>query len=74
MESVSHGLWEEKWGGVPSFIKEYQCANFSKNSKLLSTCLVWKIARTPLLVIDRKQPHLKTIFISVLQMKSSSTC
>jgi hypothetical protein len=21
MESVSHGLWKEKWGGVPSFIK-----------------------------------------------------
>jgi hypothetical protein len=37
MESVSHGLIKEKgWGGVPSFIKEHQCAKFSKNSKPLS--------------------------------------
>jgi hypothetical protein len=30
MESVSHGLWKEKWGGVPSFINEHQCANFQR--------------------------------------------
>jgi hypothetical protein len=30
MESVSHGLRKEKWGGVPSFIKEHQCANFQR--------------------------------------------
>jgi hypothetical protein len=29
--SISHGLWKEKWGGVPSFIKEHKCANFSQN-------------------------------------------
>jgi hypothetical protein len=31
MESVSHGLWKEKWGGVPSFIKEHKSANISQN-------------------------------------------
>jgi hypothetical protein len=56
-DSVSHGLGKEKWGGVPNFIKEYVCANFSKNLELLSTCLVWKIARTPLPVVD-KNNHL----------------
>jgi hypothetical protein len=30
IESVSHGLWKKKWGGVPSFIKEHQCANFQR--------------------------------------------
>jgi hypothetical protein len=34
MESVSHGLRMEKWGGVPSFIKEHQCANFSQKLAL----------------------------------------
>jgi hypothetical protein len=31
MESVSHGSWKEKRGGVPSFIKEHNCANISQN-------------------------------------------
>jgi hypothetical protein len=53
MDSVSLGLWKEKWGGVPSIIKEHLCANFSKNSEPLSTCLVWKIARTPLQSLTR---------------------
>jgi hypothetical protein len=53
-DSVSHGLWKEKWGGVPNFIKEHVYANFSKNSEPLSTCLVWKITSTPLPVVDRK--------------------
>jgi hypothetical protein len=30
MESVSHGLWKEKCGGVPSFIKEHKSANLSQ--------------------------------------------
>jgi hypothetical protein len=38
------------------------------------TCLVWKIARTPLLVVDKDNHLSKQTFISVLQMKSSSTC
>jgi hypothetical protein len=31
MKSVSHGLWKEKWEGVPSFIKEHKYANLSQN-------------------------------------------
>jgi hypothetical protein len=31
MESVSHGLCKEKWGGVPSFIKEHKSTNLSQN-------------------------------------------
>jgi hypothetical protein len=34
MESVSHGLWKEKWGGVPSFIKEHKSANLSLKNLL----------------------------------------
>jgi hypothetical protein len=31
MESVNHSLRKEKrWGGVPSFIKEHQCAYLSQ--------------------------------------------
>jgi hypothetical protein len=37
MESVSHGLREEKGGEeCQSFIKEHYCAKFSKNSEPLS--------------------------------------
>jgi hypothetical protein len=37
MESVSHGLSKEKGGEeCQSFIKEHQCAKFSKNSEPLS--------------------------------------
>jgi hypothetical protein len=37
MESVSHSLRKEKGGEeCQSFIKEHQCANFSKNSEPLS--------------------------------------
>jgi hypothetical protein len=68
IESVSHGLWKEKWGGVPSFIKEQKFANLSLKT------LVWKIVRTALLVVDKNNHLSKLIFISVLQMKSSSTC
>jgi hypothetical protein len=38
------------------------------------TYLVWKMARTPLLVVDKDNHLSKPTFISVLQMKSSSTC
>jgi hypothetical protein len=74
MDSVSHGLWKEKWGRVPSFIKEHVCANFSRNSKPFSTCLVWKIARTTLPVVDKNNHLSKHFFISIWQMKSSRTC
>jgi hypothetical protein len=63
MESVSHGLRKEKrWGGVPSFIKEHKkCQSLSK------TCFifVWKIVRTPLLVVDKDNHLSKPNFISL---------
>jgi hypothetical protein len=68
MESVSHGLWKEMWGGVPCFIKEQKCANLSQN--LLSM----EDSKNPIASHWQEQPPLKTIFISILQMKSSSTC
>jgi hypothetical protein len=69
MESVSHGLWKEKWGGVPSFIKETKVS-----ISLSKTCLVWKIVRTPLPVVDKNNHLSKKNHLSVLQIKSSSTC
>jgi hypothetical protein len=48
-----------------------------KCQSLSKTCLIfiWKIVRTPLLVVD-KDNHLSkpNFYLSVLQMKSSSTC
>jgi hypothetical protein len=35
MESVSHGLWKEKWGGVPNHKRAQMCQLF-KNSEPLS--------------------------------------
>jgi hypothetical protein len=73
MESVSHGLWKEKrWGGVPSFIKEHKSANlYLKN--LLHFCM--EDSKNPIASRWQRQPPLKTNFyLSVLQMKSSSTC
>jgi hypothetical protein len=63
---------KERWGGVPSFIKEHQSANFSLKNLLN---FLRKIVRTPLPVID-KDNHLSkpNFYLSVLQMKSSSTC
>jgi hypothetical protein len=43
---------EKKSGEECQTIKEHINASY-KNSEPLSTCLVWKIARTPLLVVDR---------------------
>jgi hypothetical protein len=70
MESVIHGLWKEKWGGVPRFIKEHQSANIS-----LKNLLCIEDSKNPIASRWQKQPPLKTNFyLSVLQMKSSSTC
>jgi hypothetical protein len=73
MESVSHGLRKEKrWAWVPSFIKEHKSVNLSLKNLLI---FVWKIVRTPLPVVD-KDNHLSkpNFYISVLEIKSSSTC
>jgi hypothetical protein len=63
---------EKRWGGVPSFIKEHNSANLSLKNLLI---FVWKIVRTPLLVVD-KDNHLSkpNFYLYVLQIKSSSTC
>jgi hypothetical protein len=56
MVSVSHGLWKENWGGVPSFIKEHKCANLSQN--LLSM----EDSKNPIASRWEEQRRLKTIF------------
>jgi hypothetical protein len=73
MESVSHGLWKEKrWKGVPSFIKEHQSANPSLKN-LLTFCM--EDSKNPIASRWQRQPPLKIQFyLTVLQMKSSSTC
>jgi hypothetical protein len=57
---------------VPRFIKEHKSANLSLKNLLI---FVWKIVRTPLPVVA-KDNHLSkpNFYLSVLQMKSSSTC
>jgi hypothetical protein len=62
----------KRWGEVPNFIKEHKSVNLSLKNLLI---FVWKIVRTPLPVID-KDNHLSkpNLYLSVLQMKSSSTC
>jgi hypothetical protein len=67
MESVSHSLWKEKrWGWVPSFIKGHKSANLSLKN-LLYFCM--EDSKNP--IASRWQRQLP---LSVLQMKSSSTC
>jgi hypothetical protein len=63
MESVSHGLRKEKWGGVPNYKRAQMCQLF-KQFGTAFTCLVWKMARTPLLVVDRNNHLSKQFFIS----------
>jgi hypothetical protein len=60
-DSVSQGLWKERLGVVPNFIKEHVNANF-QYSEPLSTCIVWKIARTLLPFVDRNN-HLSKQFL-----------
>jgi hypothetical protein len=57
---------------VPSFIKEHKSDNLSLKNLLI---FVWKIVRIPLPVVD-KDNHLSkpNFYLSVLQIKSSSTC
>jgi hypothetical protein len=57
MQSVSHGLWKEKWGGVPSFIKEHQSANLP-----LKNLLCMEDNKNPIDSRWQEQPPLKTNF------------
>jgi hypothetical protein len=61
MESVSHGLRKERWGGVLSYKRAPMC-QLIKHLRTALTCLVWKISRTPLLVVD-KSNHLSKQFL-----------
>jgi hypothetical protein len=73
IESVSHGLRKEKKLGRSAklYKRAQKCQSLSK------TCFIfiWKIVRTSLPVVY-KDNHLSkpNFYISVLQMKSSSTC
>jgi hypothetical protein len=62
MESVSHGLRKEKVGRSAKLYKRAPMCQVFKELRTALTCLVWKIARTPLPVVDRKQPPPKINF------------
>jgi hypothetical protein len=66
-------VWErKKVGRSAKLYKEHQSANLSLKNLLI---FVWKIVRTPLLVVDKDNHLSKPIFyLPVLQIKSSSTC
>jgi hypothetical protein len=53
-------VWERKKGGeeCQSFVKEHQCAKFSKNSEP-SHLFIMEDSKSPLPVVDIKQPPLK---------------
>jgi hypothetical protein len=60
----------KRWGGVPSFIKERQSANLS-----LKNLLCMEDSKNSIASRWQRQLPLKTNFyLSVLQIKSSSTC
>jgi hypothetical protein len=71
-DSVSHGLWKERRGGVPNFIKEHVYANFQELGTTLNLFSM-EDSKNPIASCWQEQPLLKPNFISVLQMKSSST-
>jgi hypothetical protein len=53
---------ERKSGRSAKLYKRAPMCQFFKELGTALTCLVWKIARTTLPVVDRKQPPLKEIF------------
>jgi hypothetical protein len=69
--------WFEKgkrWGGVPKLYKKAPMSQIFKELGTALTCLVWKIARPHCQSLKGNNHLSKQIFISILQMKSSSTC
>jgi hypothetical protein len=54
-----------KVGRSAKLDKTAPLCHFLKELETVLTCLVWKIARTPLPVVDRKQPPLKENFLSL---------
>jgi hypothetical protein len=76
MQSVSHGLRKEKrWRGVPKLYKRAPICQIFKELGTTLTCLLWKIVRPHCQSLTRNN-HLSKpkFYLSVLQMKSSSTC
>jgi hypothetical protein len=63
MESASHGLRKEKWwGGVPKLYKKStNVLNFQRTCNR-SHLFSMEDSKSPLPVIDMKQPPLKIIF------------
>jgi hypothetical protein len=65
MESVSHGLRKKKGGEeCQSFIKSTNVPNFQR-TRNHSHLFIMEDSKTPLLVVDMKQPPLKTQFLSL---------
>jgi hypothetical protein len=88
-KALLHGMWKlvgtrwnwlamvwgrRKWGGVPKLYERAPMCQTFKELRTALTCLVWKIARTHCQLLTWNNHLSKQIFISVLQMKSSSTC
>jgi hypothetical protein len=76
MESVSHGLRKKKrWGGVPKLYKRAPMCQIFKELGTALTSLLWKIVRHHCQSLTWNN-HLSkpNFYLSVLQMKSSSTC
>jgi hypothetical protein len=82
-KALLHGLWKlvgTRWNRLAMVCERKsgeECQALKKSTKVpisLKTCLVWKIVRTPLPVIDKNNHLSKQNFLSILQMKSSSTC
>jgi hypothetical protein len=68
-------VWErKKWGEVPKLYKRAPMCQIFKELGIALTCLVWKIASTHCQSLTGNNHLSKQTFISVLQMKSSSTC
>jgi hypothetical protein len=82
-KALLHSMWKlvgTRWNRLAMVCEKKsgeECQALQKSTNVpisLKTCLVWKIVRTPLLVVNKNNHLSKQIFISILQMKSSSTC
>jgi hypothetical protein len=65
MESVSQSLRKEKrWGGVPKLYKRAPMCQIFKELRT-AHLFIMEDSKTPLPVVDMKQPPLKTQFLSL---------
>jgi hypothetical protein len=63
IESVSHGLRKEKrWGGVPKLYKKSTNAPKFQRTRNRSHLFIMEDSKSPLPVVDMKQPPLKINF------------